>query len=181
MLVVVTGGPGSGKTTLVDALGKLGFATVPEAAIQVIDELNDELGLEGQKAWRSENRADFQTRVIHRQVALEERCSAEGTTFLDRGRLDGLAYCRHFGQPVPAELERLAPLARYDRVFVLDTLSDFADRGATGRTSDRAASIAIRERIEEVYREHGYAAVRVPEMDVGRRVEFVLGALETHP
>ena len=181
MLVVVTGGPGSGKTTLVEALGARGFATVPEAAIQVIGELNEELGLDGQKAWRGAHRAEFQTRVIRRQVELEERCTTEGVTFLDRGRPDGLAYCRHFGGAVPEEVARLAPLGRYDRVLVLDTLAHFEDRGATGRTSDRAMSLAVRERIEGVYRELGYSPLPVPEMEVGKRVEFALEVLGLHP
>ena len=44
--VVVTGGPGSGKTTLVEALAARVYATVPEAGIQVIEALNREPGLE---------------------------------------------------------------------------------------------------------------------------------------
>ena len=37
--VVLTGGPGSGKTSLVEHYQKAGHAIVPEAALQIIQEL----------------------------------------------------------------------------------------------------------------------------------------------
>lgn len=174
--MVITGGPYSGKTTLVEALGRQGHGTVPEAAIDVIAELNEELGIEGQKKWRFEHRTEFQLRVLRLQVRREEEAlrSGEGPVFLDRSRLDGIAYCRHYGTPPPPELLEAAERIRYDHVFVLDTLSHVHVRTASGRTSDRATSLALRERIVEVYAEYGYEPVPVPEMSVEERVRFVL-------
>ena len=41
LVVVLTGGSGVGKTTLIDRLASRGFSTVPEAAMQVIDSNNN--------------------------------------------------------------------------------------------------------------------------------------------
>jgi predicted ATPase len=175
--VVITGGPGSGKTTLVEAVGARGFATVPEAAIEVIAELNAELGLEEQKAWRRAHVDEFQRLVLERQLAQEAEARDGTAVFLDRGVVDGLGYCRHFGTEPPPELLAASAEDRYDRVFLLDTLPEVIVRGDTGRTSDRAASLAIAERIAEVYRERGLEPVRVPVASVEERVGLVLGAL----
>ena len=182
-LVVVTGGPGSGKTTLVEALGDLGYATAPEAAIQVIAELIEEMGNEEQKAWRGRHRRAFQLRILERQLALEAELLERrpGIAFLDRSRLDGLAYCRHFGEEPPPELLQAARSCRYDRVLILDTLTDFVLRADSGRTSDREASLAIRDVLEEVYRAHGMDPIRVPELPPDERVSFVQAALELGP
>ena len=105
-LVVITGGPGSGKTSLVDYLGSLGYATVPEAAIQIIDELNREHGVRGQMAWRRQHFAEFTRLVCRRQAALEAACSvAEGDiAFCDRGRPDIKAYAELAGLELDSEM-----------------------------------------------------------------------------
>jgi predicted ATPase len=36
-LFVITGGPGSGKTTLIDALAQCGVSTMPEAGRDIIE------------------------------------------------------------------------------------------------------------------------------------------------
>ena len=185
--VVITGGPGSGKTTVVEALQALGYSTVPEAAIQVIDELNEELGVEEQKRWRRQNTLLFQERIFERQVELEsepfEIEPKAGLLFLDRGRLDGLAYLRHFrGEEGKREGEKLlwrTSAPPYGLVFLLETLSLFEDRSSTGRTSRREDSLAIARAIDEVYQENGYQPVFIPEIPVPDRIELILQALKS--
>lgn len=176
--VVVTGGPFSGKTTLVEALGARGHRTAPEAAITVIAELTEAMGLEAQAAWRHEHRDAFQVRIIEKQVELEEAAAGgTGPLFLDRGRLDGVAYCRVFDTPVPAALEAACRELPYDRVVLLDTLTDFDGRKDTGRTSDRERSLKIRDELARTYAERGLEPLVVPEASIDERVALVLAAL----
>jgi hypothetical protein len=61
---------------------------------------------------------------------------------------------------------------------VLETLRTFADRSGTGRTSDRAQSVALGEALAEVYRAAGYPLTLVPELaGPADRVTFVLADL----
>lgn len=178
--IVITGGPCSGKTTLIEALAAKGHAIVGEAAILVIDELTAELGLEGQAAWRKENTGAFQVKIIEKQAQLEEaavQTSKTGLVFLDRGRPDGIAYCHVYDRPVPVEVEAGCRDLPYDCVFLLDTLKDFDNRADSGRTSDRTRSLLIRDHLKATYEERGFAVIPVPEMPVDERVDFVLGSL----
>lgn len=175
--IVVTGGPTSGKTTVVEALAARGYRTVPEAALDVIAELSARLGVDEQRSWRLGHPVPFQRLVLERQDANERAAADErGAVFLDRGRLDGLAYLRHFGATAPPDVLELATAVRYDRVVLLDTLRDAPVRSDTGRSSDRATSLALRDALLALYREHGYEPAVVPEMPVAERVEAVLAA-----
>ncbi len=175
--IVITGGPFSGKTSLVSALAARGFATVPEAAISVIEDLTQELGLDGQATWRAAHREEFQERIIQKQLLLEAGEHAAGPVFLDRGRLDGVAYCHVYGSEVPAPLTFACSTLPYDRVFVLDTLTAFEGRIASGRTSNRARSLAIRDALIQVYTSRGFEPVLIAEMPLVERVDTVLAAL----
>jgi predicted ATPase len=177
--VVITGGPGAGKTSLVAHLGSLGYATVPEAGIQIIDELNREHWVPGQVKWRQQHPAEFLRLAMVRMAALETACTvAEGRFgFCDRGRPDALAYAELFGSELDSEVRSLIESQRYLRVFLLDTLSDFPARPATGRTSDRERSVRVNALLFEAYRSLGYAPFRVPELPTGDRARFVLSEL----
>jgi predicted ATPase len=178
-LVVITGGPGAGKTSLVTYLASLGYVTVPEAAIQIIDELNRELGVSGQVEWREGHPAEFVQLAFRRQVALEMACPvAEGSIgFCDRGRPDVVAYARLYGLELDREVRSLIERQRYLRVFLLDTLSSFEDRSATGRTSDRERSLRIGDLLDDAYRSYGYSPFQVPELSIEDRARIVLSEL----
>jgi predicted ATPase len=175
-LVAISGGSCSGKTTLLAALAGCGFRTIPEAALAVIDELIAELGgVQEQIAWRTSHAQDFQERVVARQIELEQSATlAEGLVFLDRCQVDSIAYCRLRGLKTPPLLQLRELAGRYGSVFVLDTLNGFDQRAATGRTSDRQASLRVRDLLLAAYEELGYRPILVPELPPQERLALVL-------
>jgi len=172
--IVLTGGPYSGKSTLAEALSGLGFAVVPEAAIQVIESLGRELGSEAARDWRSANHVEFQLRIVRLQLSLEEQAEQSGAALAvcDRGVPDGLAYMRHWQVEPPAELVEAARRARYERVFLLDTLAGARPRTETGRL-DEHESERVRDLLAGVYREHDHEPVVVPEKRLEERIQLI--------
>ena len=143
--MVLTGGDHAGKTTLLEALRAEGYAVVHEAALEVIEELNHELGVDAQRSWRNAHWTRFQARVAQRQRELERaaRDSGARALVLDRGLPDGIAFCRLAGVSLPDELlEGLE--RRYDHVLLLDTVMPFAARPETGRIGGLGRSNALR-------------------------------------
>ncbi|MBW2261310.1 MAG: ATP-binding protein [Deltaproteobacteria bacterium] len=175
-LVVVTGGPFSGKTTLVGVLAGRGFATVDEAAIDVIGTLNGTMGVQGQRSWRRSHPLEFQQMVfelqVHREEALEPHL---GPVFLDRGIADGIAYCANAGIGHPSTFRDRAIASGYGHAFVLETLEGFETRGTTGRMSCREDSRRIAGLIADAYRSIGVPVTLVGRMPVEERLELVLG------
>lgn len=85
---ILTGGPGAGKTSIINCLAQKGYFTVPEAATQIIEEdLNNGI----KQPWRAE---DYHLRmyklILRRQMEVQQ--STAPIAFFDRGHLDGLSY-----------------------------------------------------------------------------------------
>jgi predicted ATPase len=158
--IVLTGGPHSGKTTLIDALEHRGLPVLREAAIEEIRLLNAELGGSSlQRQWRLANMQEFQLRVARRQRDAERALDAQGVelAILDRGTIDGIAYCALHGIAVPDELATIAQASRYALVLSCELILPFQGRAESGRISDEAAAVQISELLE-----HTYAAYNVP-------------------
>ena len=51
----MTGSTYSGKTSLIESFASQGYRTTPETAIEIIGELNQKYGVEGQIKWRKQN------------------------------------------------------------------------------------------------------------------------------
>ncbi len=175
---MVTGGPCSGKTTLVTALAAAGHRTVPEAAIDVIERLNASMGAEGQRTWRSNNLAGFQRMVLDLQLERQASLApGEDLVFLDRGIADGIAYFRNARLDPPRALVEHALASRYEHAFVLDTLDVFDRRRSSGRTSSRADSVKLGDLLESVYTEIGVPVSRVVLAPVPERILAILKAV----
>lgn len=173
--VVITGGPCSGKTSVIRELSRRGFFTVDECAIEVISELTADLGLDGQARWRESEPARFQELILRRQRAREERIPAScDLVFLDRGVQDGLAYLRHRGLPISAEMEAAYGPCEYHTIVLLESLTRFDDRRDTGRTESRQEAEAIRDQIFAVYQGYRVPILQLPEMPLADRVAWLL-------
>lgn len=163
---MITGGPGTGKTTTLEYLKKEGFYTVQEVAKIVIAE---ELRKDGEALpWK--NVDAFQRKVMKRQLDVEEQLPLNKIVFLDRGLPDGLAYyCLHGLKP-PDELLKLSK-GRYAGVFLLDPLSNYI-RDVI-RREDRLTSLRLHELLSKIYIELGYDVTRIRETSTKERVRII--------
>lgn len=176
---VLTGGPHSGKTSVIECLKRRGYRTLAESAVLVIEELNQKLGVEGQRAWRTANRAAFQEMIALRQAELEDSIKgARGVWFLDRSLVDVRAFSHLHGHPAPGVLDRLLVDKRYAvPVFLLDLVTPFSSRADTGRTSDEATARRAEQFVERAYAELDYELVRIPLLPIEDRTDLILSHL----
>lgn len=168
--IVITGGPYSGKTSLINTLGREGYTTVPEAAISAIHILGSIMGLEEQKKWRRMYPSAFQHLLAAKQLR-DERLVTAGETdlvFFDRSVIDNLGYCRLDNAEVPEIMQGLQP--DYELAVICDTLENFDQRAGTGRLSDKTRSLAIRDAIKWAYQSHDIPIMELPEMSIEDRI-----------
>ena len=167
---ILTGGPGSGKTTLIEALGHRGFATTAEAGRTIIRE---QLSASG-SALPWSNRQLFAERMLDfdmRNHMQARQC--KGPVFFDRGIPDVLGYLELCGLAVPPYAEDAARSYRYARrVFILPPWPEIFAPDAERRQSFDEAERTYRAMVA-VYSRLGYELVEVPRAPVRERADFI--------
>jgi predicted ATPase len=163
---VITGGPGIGKTTVIEILAARGFKVVPEAARMVIGEEQ----ASGGRALPWIDLEQFQARVAQKQLQLEQ--DADGPVVIhDRGIIDGYAYARMGNVQPPEVIERLGR-DRYSAVFILDPLPGYVTDPA--RRENKEEALRIHDAIVDAYKRFDYAPVIVPVLVPEERASFIV-------
>jgi predicted ATPase len=168
---VITGGPSSGKSTVIKILKDQGYTTTEEVARHFIDlqringRSTDEIRA---------NQRQFQHKVLNLQIELERRLDPQELIFLDRGLPDELAYYQYFNLPPDEKLLEYLESATYKKIFIMDLLpldKDYA------RTEDVAAQKALHQLIIETYTNRSEPVVMVPVLPPKERAKFILDNL----
>ncbi len=165
---VVTGGPGSGKTTTVNLLKARGYKTTIEHARHYLDtqRLNGKTVGEVRK-----NQMEFQLGILDMQIEQERALSPDDLIFLDRAIPDALAYYHFLNLPEDEKLLEALRTIAYKKVFILDCLPLVRDYA---RTEDEAAQKKIHALLIEVYESLGFPIIQVPVFPPEQRVDFIL-------
>ena len=178
--IVITGGPHAGKSTVLAELERLGFICLKEAALEIIEILNKKLGINGQRLWCNKNQTAFQNLITQKQIRNEEQLPSTGqkVAFLDRGLHDGLGYMMfHNITPEDNYLELLRQSV-YDKIFILDLITPFDMRKESGRVMQEADALKVSHHIQKAYEQFEYETIRVPQLPVNERVEFILDKMQ---
>ena len=163
---VLTGGPFTGKTTVLDIIKSRGYPVVPETARMVIEE--EQTKGSNMLPWK--DLLQFQEKVVTKQLELELEIS--GThVFLDRGVLDSYAYSKVGNVSAPTSAYHDAHL-RYTQVFILQLLPGYTQDIVRKETAEYRE--LIHQALYDAYKEFGYAPIEVPVLSPKDRVEFML-------
>lgn len=168
---VITGGPGSGKSTLIDALQRAGYARSVEAGRASIQH---QIAIDGPALpWRDPALfAELMLSWELRSYALAQAQS--GPVFFDRGVPDVVGYLRLVRLPVPAHIERAARMYRYHRqVFIASPWPEIFAQDRE-RRQDFAEAVRTYDAMVATYADFGYELVELPRAPVAARVDFVL-------
>jgi len=167
---VITGGPGSGKTTLIDALEQAGFACSIEAGRAIIQ---DQQAIDGPASpWR--NPALFAELMLSWEMrSFRMAQGLPGPVFCDRGIPDVAGYLRLMGLPVPAHVRQAATQFRYNRrVFIAPPWREVF-RGDAERKQSFEEAVRTYESMRATYQGLGYELVELPRGTVQDRLNFV--------
>ena len=169
---VVTGGPSSGKKTVLRTLKEMGYPVIWEVARGVIDRANRQ-GITTKEL--REDEAKFQLSLLPIKAELEKRLPKEKIYVLNRAMPDSVAYLQACDAN-SEEARKLCQSGLYKKIFLLEQLPEFIPDYA--RTEDKTVAERINQLLKKAYEELGYKVVLVPVMSVEERVRFILNHID---
>ena len=171
--IILTGGPGAGKTSIVEELEKLGHIVVTEPARTLIShykihspELLPELS--------KENRKKF-------QVAIEATAIGDYNNnthgFFDRSIIDEIGYRYRYGIKITDELHSFVKENKYDAVFFFPFWKEIYKNDDVRHENPTEAKL-VSKHIFQAYLNYGYDPYIVPKLSIKLRMEYILNNIK---
>lgn len=174
--IVISGGPGSGKTTLINHLESEGYICMPEISRNVIIEAQKE----GIEQLFLENPMLFSKKLLEGRLAqFTEAASHENAiTFYDRGMPDVTAYMDSIDSHYPEKFSETCNVNRYDFAFLLPPWEAIYLQDNERYESFEQAK-TVYQFLVKGYQKYGYQVIEVPTGTIEDRIAYILEHLKS--
>ncbi len=172
--IVITGGPGTGKSTLINELISKGYNCLEEISRQVT--LNAKK--QGIEQLFLTNPLLFSELLLkgREKQFIDANAYKNDTVFFDRGVPDVLAYMDYIGDKYPEYFVESCKNATYDFIFILKPWEAiYTSDNERYESFDQA--LKIHDHLINTYQSFNYKLVDVPFDTVENRTNFILKTL----
>lgn len=165
--IIITGGPCSGKTSIIDSLKDKGYKCFNEISREIIQKMNIKT---------SYKKIDFEETVFKKRK--RDFLNAKiGINFYDRSMLDNLAYLKINNHEIPTKFKIDCENYRYHPTVFITTPWEDIYTVDDERLESFKDSIQIFEALKEVYIEASYNLVELPQSSVKERIRFIINEI----
>lgn len=167
---IITGAPGTGKSTLIDALKNSGHACFDEVARSII----------AQELWNGKNRLPwldihgFSQLVLDVMLSQKRSVFSNQLSFLDRGIPDIIGYFNHAEVTAPQKyFDALNNYPYQKKVFFTPVWEEiYVTDSERIETIDEAKKVS--EALYNTYASLGFDLIELPKVNTKKRLEFIL-------
>ena len=170
--IVISGGPGSGKTTLIKKLQNQGFHCLEEKSRMIIQESL----ATGSRVVPWDDLQSFSEKVFYQRAAQFEE-AVSGVNFYDRSNLDTLAYLPLDGlKPGEHFLTWIEQNRYFHTIFIAPPWEAIYRRDGERKESFEKANLIYTE-LMLTYKQFGYKVEVLPRVSPKKRIDFIFEVL----
>jgi predicted ATPase len=167
---IITGGPGSGKTNVLEALKEMNYHCSDEVSRRLI--IREVEKRSNCLPWNNLN--CFAEKVLEKMVSAYEATPADQLTFYDRGVPDIIAYLKVAGLPVPDNYYKTLQENPYHKtVFILPPWQEIyitdSERWQTYQEAEE-----LYWGIADTYKSLGFDLIEIPKFAVKHRANYII-------
>lgn len=171
--IVITGGPGFGKTSIIDELESRKFICFHEVSRTIIKEQLEQ----GGEILPWKNLSSFSHMLFESRIQQFHKATANEYNFFDRAIPDIIAYMQKDELEIPGHyLERVKECTYFSTVFIVPPWEEIYKNDAQ-RMEDYHTAAQLHEFISKTYQGLGYEIVVLPKVSVKERADFILNKL----
>lgn len=170
--IVITGGPGTGKSTVIEELMQRNYDCMEEISRQVTLEARKE----GIEQLFLTDPLLFSEKLFNGRVQqYVDACNLNSDlVFFDRGIPDVHAYMEYANQDYPEKFVVSSVQHKYTKIFIMPPWKEIYNSDSE-RYEDFDQALKIHTYLHRAYHELGYEIIEVPTGKVAARTDFILG------
>jgi len=173
--IVITGGPSTGKTTVINELIKRGYNCIPEISRQVTLKARED-GVE----WLFLKDPLLFSKLLlygREKQYIDAHKSSSKLIFFDRGIPDVHAYMNYFGTDYPTIYEATSKKYKYNQILLMPPWKEIYTDDEE-RYENFEQSLVIYNHLKNAYKKLGYKITEIPFGTVKKRVAFILNIIK---
>lgn len=170
---IITGAPGTGKTSIINELEKRGFNCIHEKSREIISEQM----AKGGNILHWKNQIAFENKIANMRFKQYINSSKKSICFFDRSPIDCIAYLRQNNLQATSEIIQNIKRCNFNMNVFYTPIWEEIYINDNERKENIEQAKDIEEHIIYTYKSHGYRLIKIPKNPVFDRVNFILSQI----
>ena len=171
---IISGAPGTGKTTIINALKKKDHYCAEEISRELIAE---QISIGGNiLAWKDQ--IAFENKIAHRRYKQFLDSPENCICFFDRSSVDCIAYLNNNKLESTSQINQIIKNCIFNKTVFYTPIWEEIYKNDSERQESFDQSIRIDKYLKDSYIKFGYTIIEIPKTTLDKRVNFILSQIK---
>lgn len=170
---IITGGPGTGKTSVINELKKNGFNCIDENSREIISTQI----IKGGKILPWKNQIAFENKISNLRTQQYLTSPEEGVCFFDRSIIDCVAYLKLNNLEVSSTIINNIKKCNFNPAVFYTPIWEAIYINDNERKENIKQAEEIEKSILKTYKSEGYKLIKIPKISIKERVGFIISKI----